>query len=233
VAGAAAAVAGAVVTAAVSAAGGAHAPTGRRRVDRSPALSQANTARDSIRSRRVAVLAADGFDAEAVRTVRTALQAQGAQVEVVSRFLSPIVSAAGESAPVDRSLLTSGSVLYDAVFLPGGRQSVEHLALLDDALRFVAEAFRHGKAIAASGEGVDLLRRATAPFGPPAAPGPGDGAGDGRNGQAPGAAGIVTATPGSPGSGGDLSALATAFVAAIAQHRHWERVPPYGARVPA
>ena len=42
--------------------------------------------------------------------------------------------------------------------MPGGRGSVELLKEIPDARRFVDEAFKHGKAIAATGEGVELVK---------------------------------------------------------------------------
>ncbi|HZG74914.1 MAG TPA: hypothetical protein VEZ72_03565 [Paenibacillus sp.] len=49
------------------------------------------------------------------------------------------------------------SILYDAVYIPGGRQSVDALMAQGDALHFVNEAFKHAKIVGASNEGVDLL----------------------------------------------------------------------------
>ena len=49
------------------------------------------------------------------------------------------------------------SVLFDAVYVPGGASSVAALEELPDALRFIDEAYKHGKPIAASMEGVELV----------------------------------------------------------------------------
>jgi len=42
---------------------------------------------------------------------------------------------------VDRSLLTVASVMYDAVFVPGGQAAVDALWGQGDARHFVAEAY--------------------------------------------------------------------------------------------
>ena len=81
-----------------------------------------------------------------------------------------------------------------------------------DALHFVAEAFKHGKAIGATGEGVDLLRDAGLPG---IALSDGDLTAD---------KGVVTLRHGT----GDA---AERFVEAVAQHRHFDR--EHTARVPA
>lgn len=52
------------------------------------------------------------------------------------------------------------SVLYDAVLVAGGRESVEELRANGAALRYVAEAYKHAKPVAAFGEGVQLLAEA-------------------------------------------------------------------------
>jgi catalase len=52
------------------------------------------------------------------------------------------------------------SVLYDAVVVPCGPESVETLGNDGYALHFVTEAYKHLKAVAASGAGIKLLRKA-------------------------------------------------------------------------
>ena len=95
-----------------------------KRVDKevgsSPALSMANTAKDSIKTRKIAVLAADGFDAAAFNVVKKALTDAGAQVKVVAPRLGVLTGAGGEEIKIDFSLLTAASVLFDAVYVPGG-----------------------------------------------------------------------------------------------------------------
>jgi len=57
----------------------------------------------------------------------------------------------------DKTFLNSGSIMYDAVFVPGGARSIAALRGDGLALHFINEAFRHCKAIGAAAEGVDLL----------------------------------------------------------------------------
>jgi catalase len=120
----------------------------------SPALSMLNTVRDTIATRKIAILAADGVDMASLREMKDALELAGAAAKIVAPHLGVLTGADGDELMIDFSLLTASSVLFDAVYLPGGP------ALLDerDAIEFVTEAFRHCKAIAASGDGVELLR---------------------------------------------------------------------------
>ena len=174
-------------------------------VDRSPALSLANQPRDSIATRRVAVLVGDGVDQHQVETVVSALGRQGAAAETIGAVLGSVKTAGGGSLVVDRAGSAVGSVLYDAVFVPGGG----HVrALLDngEALHFINEAFKHGKPIGALAEGIDLLQRASIPR--VAADGV-----DPRAAESPDA-GIVAVRDGS-----NAADFAAAFIRAVAQHR--------------
>src|SRR6185312_2071195 len=72
-----------------------------RMVDVSPALSQMNTITGSIRSRRVAVLLAPGFDGSQFQSVKRGLEAGGAHPDVISVGLGTLEAADGTPVPVD------------------------------------------------------------------------------------------------------------------------------------
>ena len=95
-------------------------------------------------------------------------------------------------------------MVFDAVFIPGGRASVEVLCQDANALLFVKEAYKHGKAIAASDEGVTLIAKAAS------APGALQGGFHG-----PGV--ITTSSKTAKGN------LVNDFIGAIARHRFPER----------
>ncbi|GAO43829.1 catalase [Flavihumibacter petaseus] len=120
---------------------------GKSAVERSAALSMANTVKGDIRTRKVAVLAADGVDINAVNEMMKALTAQGAVPEIVAPRLG-VIRHKNASLPVNKSLLTAASVLYDAVYVPGGESSVVTIAGNKDAINFLNEAYQHCKAIA-------------------------------------------------------------------------------------
>lgn len=175
----------------------------------SPALSMANTPKDSIKTRKIAVLAADGFDGDAFAAVRKALNGAGAQTKIIAPRLGFLTAANGEKVKIDFSLLTAASVLFDAVYIPGGEKSVEALELEADALHFVNEAYRHCKPIAATGAGVDLLEASYLGYkiddvNP-------------QGNEISSEEGVVMTR------GGQASKVAAEFIKAIAQHRHWSR----------
>ncbi len=174
----------------------------------SPALSRENTVKDTIETRRIAILVADGFDDEQFGEVKSNLEERGAQVEVISKLLGERASAEGTTVAADKSHVTTGSIMYDAVFVPGGRDSVDALLQQGDAKHFVAEAFKHKKPIGALGEGIELLEAMELP----------DLGISEEGGALVSEQGVVT-----DAGADDLDSFFDAFESAIAEHRHWER----------
>ncbi|WP_436343778.1 catalase [Natronorubrum sp. FCH18a] len=173
-----------------------------------PSLSMLDRTPDTIETRKVAVLVDDGFDSDHLETIESTLEDEGARVKIVSKILGDKETESGDTVEADKSHVTTESVLFDAVFVPGG-ESVDALLEQGDAKHFVAEAFKHKKPIAALGEGTELLEAVELPDIEIADDGEGPVSADG----------VVTSRD------GDLEAFAEAFVDAIAEHRHWERSP--------
>ena len=137
-----------------------------------------------------------------------ALEAGGAKADIISKHQGMLKSSSGEEIEVSKSYRTTASVLYDAVYIPGGKENVETLKMQGDAIHFVSEAFRHCKPLGATGEGVELLKVANLPdikF-----------AGQESADKAVSDKGVVT-----PHS--DSGSFNDSFIAAIAKHRHWDR----------
>ena len=174
----------------------------------SPALSQADQPR-SPATRKVAVLAADGVASETLQAVLEPLREQGVKCELLAPHDGSLQTAGGGHVEADRALVTMSSVLYDAVLVADGADSVATLSQDGEAVHYVAEAYRHAKPIAAIGEGIGLLARAPLPDG--AVPDPDNGGVGERHGVLT-AAGDV-----------DAAAFASALSAALTAHRHFER----------
>ncbi len=127
----------------------------------SPALSQLNTTTDSIESRKIAVLAADGVDVVGTSAFIEAMQQRGAIVEVLAPVAGGVLAGgSGGELPVDRAINTMASVLYDAVVVPCGPDSVQTLTGDGYAMHFVTEAYKHLKPVGAFGAGIKLLPKA-------------------------------------------------------------------------
>jgi len=166
----------------------------KQKVARSQVLSMENTVKDTAKTRKVAILAADGVDEDAVDAMERALAAAGAISKIVAPHGGTLRGADGGEVLVDFTLLTVGSVLFDAVFIPGGARSTNTLAGEASALLFVRETYKHCKALAATGTGLGLLEAAQI---------------DPKD--------VLTRREGVDAQ------MAGAFIKAIAQHRDWSR----------
>lgn len=170
---------------------GLDAPKGQpaSRAGKAKGLSQLEGPKDSIKGRKIAILAADGVATGDTKQLEAELKKEGATAEVVAPHLGDLKG----GLKVDKSLATTDSVMYDAVYVPGGKESVTMLLGDYEARNFIRDAYNHGKAIATSAEGNELLQALGIK-------------------DAPGVVSDKT-------NGG----LTKSFVDSITQHRHWNR----------
>ena len=163
----------------------------------SPPLSIVRSAKPGMQTALVAVLVADGVDETGLKAISKAITAAGGQTKLIAPHGGVVSGNQGGELPVDFSLPTVASVLFDAVCIPGGEESVSTLKAEPRVTQFVEEAHRHCKAIAATGEAVALLEAtqvapsiaADDPF-------------------------VVTGT---------AKEVSADFIDAISQHRNWDR----------
>ena len=124
---------------------------------KSPALSQANLLPGNIKTRKVAILAANGVDGKAIDALKQALAAEGAHGKLLGPTSAPVKTAEGNVLAVDASMEGLPSVAFDAVFVPGGAASIKALSGDGVALHYLLEAYKHLKAIALHGHAGQLL----------------------------------------------------------------------------
>lgn len=133
----------------------------------SKALSIIDNLVPGVKGRKVAILVGPGFDGETVRELSDALVKQGAMPKIIGTRAGDLPSGTKEPHPVDFALHTVGSVLFDAVFVPGGESSVAALKEDARAALFVSESYKHLKTIGASGEGIVFVSSALGKAGLP------------------------------------------------------------------
>jgi len=175
-------------------------------VGSSPHLSIAtdspiNKGKGSVKTRQIAILATDGADVAAISELIKTFMEQGAQTAIIATHLGTIKGQDGTQILVNWTFQSTSSALFDAVYVAAGAQSVQKLKQDFDAVRFLNEAFRHCKPLAASAEGVELLQAAAYP----------------------GAEGILKAEGVVTSPDTDVAKLTQEFAAAIKQHRFWSR----------
>ncbi len=178
-------------------------------IESSAALSMANTPKDSIKSRKIAILAANGVNGAAFKQMKAALMGEGAVVELIAPKLGEITTDENTPIKVDKNFLTVSSVLYDAVYVPGGKDSIAALSNEADAIYFINQAYKHCKAIAVDTDAEALIEKTSI----------GELLKSSKS-----LPGFVFATK----QNNNLPAL---FIKAISQHRFWEREAM--AKVPA
>jgi catalase len=168
----------------------------------------------SPKGRKVAILVADGVNGSEVEMMTAVLKEADVTCKVVAPRSGPVQATDGKEIKADENFRTAASVIFDAVFVPGG-EGVKALSSKGEALHFVAEAFKHCKPIAAAAEGIDLLR--TSPIKGVEYATSADGLKEDQ--------GVVTMGV------TDMAQFAKAFLKTIAAHRIWDR--PMKDQVPA
>ena len=108
------------------------------------------------KGRKVAILVAAGVAVAEVEAMKAACVGEAVSCEVVAPHIGEIEGEGG-FVEATKTFANSSSVLFDAVYVPGGESSALALQELPDAIRFIDEAYKHGKPIGASGKGVDLV----------------------------------------------------------------------------
>lgn len=105
----------------------------------------------SLRGVRVAILATDGFEQAELMEPRRALEAAGADTEVVSPKQGKVrgwkMKEWGDEVGVDQALDGADPNDYDALLLPGGVINADALRMLPKAVKFVKSFFDDGKPV--------------------------------------------------------------------------------------
>ncbi len=178
-------------------------------LDKSIALSMAfPSPKSSIQTRKVAILAADGVNEKSLTSMKNALKQQGALCDVIAPKLGFVIAENDAGIEAVKSFLNTASVFYDAVYVPGGTNSIATLEAEPDAIHFLNEAFKHCKAIAADTDALQVLKATY--FGRKL---PQD-----NSDETILTEGIIISS--------DINKLAKQFINAIAQHRFWDREKP-------
>jgi catalase len=176
----------------------------RPEVTESPTLSLlARPGEGGIRTRKIAILIADGVDSETVASLYADLTKAGAVPRYVAPTLGIVDGGEGPALEADITLEGAPPVLFDALILPPGAQAVTKLASIGQTIEFVKDQYRHCKPILALGESIRLLERARIPRTLP-------------SGEED-AALIVTE------SAEDVPAALHRFIDALSQHRNFAR----------
>ena len=120
----------------------------RTDLEASPALSIVLNGPDSFMGRTIGVLASDGADAELLGALKSAAEADGAKLKIVAPKIGGITDSGGTHWPADEKVDGGPSVIFDAVAVIPGPDSVAILVANPTAHDFLKDAFAHSKFIA-------------------------------------------------------------------------------------
>jgi len=153
-----------------------------------------------IRTRKVAILAADAVEGASIIAMVSSLARAGAVPVVIAPRLGRVKTADRKPLEASGTLENSPPVLFDALVLPDGVEGVTDLARHHQTMDFIRNQYRHGKTILALGASKHLLV----------------------------SAGVATTLPSGESDPGILLArdaedASAAFIAAVGKHRHTER----------
>lgn len=122
----------------------------------SKALTQLENQPLSLKGRKVAVLISEGFHFEEFELLEKALKAEKAMLVPVSGKLGMIKSKEGKEVEINKTFTTTAPYVYDGIFVPGGKDSIEMLKKEPKATMFINETFRHDKTLGFAAEGLGL-----------------------------------------------------------------------------
>ena len=126
-----------------------------KKVDQSVTSSDAlsmlknKTLSKTIATRQVAFLCSEGVDTAAINAMKAALNKEGATIKIIAPHLGVVKTNDGSEVKVDQSFLIAASVLFDAVYIPGGK-NMGFLSSKPEVIEFINEAFKHCKVIGAN-----------------------------------------------------------------------------------
>ncbi|MFK0692836.1 catalase [Mesorhizobium sp. IMUNJ 23033] len=114
----------------------------------SPALSIIENGPDSFEGRKVGVLVSEGTDAALLKKLQSAIETEGATMEVVAPKVGGVEAADGSWIEARHMIDGGPSVLFDAVAVLLSEEGADRLTQEAAARDFVADAFAHLKFIA-------------------------------------------------------------------------------------
>ncbi|OYY86472.1 MAG: catalase HPII [Rhizobiales bacterium 24-66-13] len=126
----------------------------------SPALSIVQNGPPSFAGRKVGVLVSDSCDGALLKSLRAAIETEGATMEVIAPKVAGVEAADGTRVVAKHMIDGGPSVLFDAVALLLSEEGAERLAGEAAARDFVADAFAHCKFIGFTAAAAPLLSKA-------------------------------------------------------------------------
>ncbi len=172
-------------------------------------FSMEDTIKNS-KTRQIAILAENGFNYNELSKVKAAIEEAEASYKIIATNHGKIKADNGNQVEVDQPFLSATSLNFDAIYIPGGKESVNALKKNNNAISFINTTFKHCKTIGALNEAVEILKESDIEGVSTAK--------SGFNGKITSDYGVITAT-----DNVNISNFSKLFLDAVSQHRHWKR----------
>jgi len=130
------------------------------KLDPSPKLSILLNGPDTFKGRKLGVLVSDGTQIALLKQLYSAIEAEGATMEIVAPMVGGIKADDGTWVPAKQKIDGGPSVLYDAVAVIPSETGAKLLSQEASARDFVTDAFAHCKFIAFSPQALALFEKA-------------------------------------------------------------------------
>ena len=129
----------------------------------SEALSMKNTVKNTIESRVIGFMMGDGVNTQAVKSLKSKLESEGAIVQIIAPTVAPVKADDGSKFEPKHSISSVASVSFDALYICSGKKSAKELMHPERkpiVTEFINEAYKHCKAIY-FGKDTDEIYKAT------------------------------------------------------------------------
>lgn len=160
-----------------------------------PALSLYRTNTGVIKSRKVAIMIADGVNGKSLQTICKSLEKEGVHPQIIAPYMGVVMTDDAQEICVGGTIEGNPSVLFDAIIIPDNA-NIDLLGENGGAQYSIRQAYKHLKPIALPGNAAKMLQAANMPE-------------DCED------EGIITA--------GDTKEAMKQFIEALKKHRIWSR----------
>lgn len=112
-----------------------------------------------IKTKKIAVFLADGTDADQFKDLVAALEAEGASYKTVAPKGGTFELSDGTAVAADEAIITTASVLFDGVYVPGGEAALTMFESDGRFIHFLHETFVHCKPVVFGSGAESMLAR--------------------------------------------------------------------------
>ncbi|WP_425435900.1 catalase [Oceanobacillus senegalensis] len=120
-----------------------------------PSLSQLNTPHVAT-TQKVGVLIGNGFNGREVKNMLNTFKQKGVFMDVISEHLGFVTGSDGTKIEVNETFLTKYPVLYDSLYVVGGKAQ-NQARFMQDVQEFVFKAYKHFKPIGVATTGQSFI----------------------------------------------------------------------------